>query len=123
MKGSAECSICPPGKKGGNISFYDSKDCAGDCHIGKYKDDGYFCKHCHKGTYQNKEGQKEETESISAWLYYPGVSPLHCFLKDLKRVRYTAASDEDALKAYMLVTKFENFRLLYVYHHYSQSFV
>ncbi len=57
---------------------------------------------------QNVEGQIEETESISAGLDYPGVSPLHCFLKDTKRARYTAASDEDALKAYELVTKYEN---------------
>ena len=28
---------------------------------------------------QDKEGQIEETESISAGLDYPGVSPLHCF--------------------------------------------
>ena len=59
---------------------------------------------------QNYEGQIEETESISAGLDYPGVSPLHCFLKDAKRARYTAANDEDALKAYKLVTKFENLR-------------
>ena len=57
---------------------------------------------------QNKEGQIEETESISAGLDYPGVSPLHCFLKDVKRARYTAASDEAALNAYKLVTKYEN---------------
>ena len=54
------------------------------------------------------EGQIEETESISAGLDYPGVSPLHCFLKDSKRARYTAVSDEDALNAYKIVTKFEN---------------
>ena len=41
---------------------------------------------------------------------YPGVSPLHCFLKDVKRARYTAASDEDALNAYKLVTKYENLK-------------
>ncbi len=57
---------------------------------------------------QNFEGQIEETESISAGLDYPGVSPLHCFLKDTRRARYTAASDEDALNAYKLVTKFES---------------
>ena len=57
---------------------------------------------------QDKMGQIEETESISAGLDYPGVSPLHCFLKDAKRARYTAVSDEDALKAYQLVTKYEN---------------
>ena len=32
------------------------------------------------------------------------------FLKDTKRARYTAASDEEALKAYVLVTKFEKIR-------------
>ena len=57
---------------------------------------------------QNSEGQIEETESISAGLDYPGVSALHCFLKDTKRARYTAASDEEALNAYQVVTKFEN---------------
>ncbi len=57
---------------------------------------------------QNTDGQIEETESISAGLDYPGVSPLHCFLKDVKRARYTAASDEEALDAYQLVTKHEN---------------
>ena len=56
---------------------------------------------------QSTEGQIEETESISAGLDYPGVSPLHCFLKDTKRARYTAATDEEALNAYKLVTKYE----------------
>ena len=56
---------------------------------------------------QNTEGQINETESISAGLDYPGVSPLHCFLKDTKRAKYTFATDEDALRAYKLVTKFE----------------
>ena len=57
---------------------------------------------------QDADGQIEETESISAGLDYPGVSPLHCFLKDTKRARYTSASDEEALNAYKIVTKFEN---------------
>ena len=57
---------------------------------------------------QDTEGQIEETESISAGLDYPGVSPLHCFLKDTKRARYTSASDEEALEAYQLVSKLEN---------------
>ena len=59
---------------------------------------------------QDSDGQIEETESISAGLDYPGISPLHCFLKDTKRARYTAASDEEALKAYQIVTKYENLR-------------
>ena len=57
---------------------------------------------------QDKEGQIGSTESISAGLDYPGISPLHCFLKDTKRARYTSASDEEALKAYQLVSKLEN---------------
>ena len=57
---------------------------------------------------QNIEGQINETESISAGLDYPGVSPIHCFLKDTKRAIYTYATDEEALKAYKLVTKFES---------------
>ena len=56
---------------------------------------------------QDKEGQINNTESISAGLDYPGVSPIHCFLKDTKRARYTSATDEEALNAYKLVTKHE----------------
>jgi len=57
---------------------------------------------------QNKEGQISNTESISAGLDYPGISPLHCFLKDAKRARYTSATDEKALAAYQLVTQLED---------------
>ncbi len=57
---------------------------------------------------QNREGQISETESISAGLDYPGISPLHCFLKDTKRARYTSATDEEALNAYKIVSKLEN---------------
>ena len=44
----------------------------------------------------------EET-SLFCGLDYPGILPLHCF-KDTKRARYMATSDEEALKAYKLVT-------------------
>ena len=57
---------------------------------------------------QNKEGQISKTESISAGLDYPGISPLHCFLKDAKRARYTSATDEEALAAFQMVTKLED---------------
>ena len=57
---------------------------------------------------QDKEGQISNTASISAGLDYPGISPVHCFLKDAKRARYTSATDEEALHAHQLVTKFEN---------------
>ena len=57
---------------------------------------------------QNKEGQISETDSISAGLDYPGISPLHCFLKDASRATYTSATDEEALAAFEMVTKLEN---------------
>ena len=56
---------------------------------------------------QDNDGQINETESISAGLDYPGVSPMHCFLKETKRAKYTYATDEEALSAYKLVTKLE----------------
>ena len=59
---------------------------------------------------QDKEGQISKTQSISAGLDYPGVSPLHCFLKDAKRARYTSASDEEALNAYKIIASMEKIR-------------
>ena len=56
---------------------------------------------------QDKEGQIGKTESISAGLDYPGISPIHCYLKDIKRARYTAISDEEALEAFKLVSSLE----------------
>lgn len=57
---------------------------------------------------QDKEGQISNTSSISAGLDYPGISPVHCFLKDTGRARYVSATDEEALHAHQLVTKYEN---------------
>jgi len=57
---------------------------------------------------QDSDGQIGETESLSSGLDYPSVSPLHCFLKDTGRARYTSATDEEALNAYKLVSKMEN---------------
>ncbi len=57
---------------------------------------------------QNSDGQINKTESISAGLDYPGVSPLHAMLMKAGRARYCAHTDEAALNAYKMVTKFEN---------------
>lgn len=48
---------------------------------------------------QDENGQIQETHSISAGLDYPGVGPEHSLLQAVGRVRYEAASDEDALDA------------------------
>ena len=48
---------------------------------------------------QDSEGQIHEAHSISAGLDYPGVGPVHSFLKDSKRVVYGSISDNEALSA------------------------
>ena len=55
----------------------------------------------------DSDGQINETKSISSGLDYPSVSPIHCFLKDVRRARYTSATDEEALDAFKLVTELE----------------
>jgi tryptophan synthase beta chain len=48
---------------------------------------------------QDKDGQIQETHSVSAGLDYPGVGPEHSLLLWAKRVRYEAATDQDSLDA------------------------
>lgn len=56
---------------------------------------------------QDKEGQISETHSISAGLDYPGVGPEHSYLKDVKRVKYDAVNDKEAVEAFLLLSKHE----------------
>ena len=56
---------------------------------------------------QNSDGQIEEAHSISAGLDYPGIGPEHSFLFDQKRVKYTSATDKEALKAFKYCCKKE----------------
>lgn len=49
-------------------------------------------------------GQILATHSVSAGLDYPGVGPEHAWLKDIKRVNYVVASDEEALQAFHQLT-------------------
>jgi len=45
------------------------------------------------------EGQIQETHSVSAGLDYPGVGPEHALLRQIGRVEYVSATDEEALAA------------------------
>ncbi|MGE8079352.1 tryptophan synthase subunit beta [Peribacillus loiseleuriae] len=56
---------------------------------------------------QNADGQIQEAHSISAGLDYPGVGPEHCFLKDENRVTYTSVTDDEALDAFVLLSREE----------------
>lgn len=56
---------------------------------------------------ENEDGQIIDTHSISAGLDYPGVGPEHAWLKDVGRVNYVDATDDEALDAFHLVTRTE----------------
>jgi tryptophan synthase beta chain len=56
---------------------------------------------------QDEHGQVTETYSVSAGLDYPGVGPEHVQLRDSGRASYTSVTDEDALHAFMLLSRSE----------------
>lgn len=56
---------------------------------------------------EDDNGQIIETHSISAGLDYPGVGPEHAWLKDIGRVQYEAATDDEALAAFHELTRIE----------------
>ena len=56
---------------------------------------------------QNEDGQIEDAHSISAGLDYPGIGPEHAWLKEIGRVSYVNATDQEALEAFKLCTRME----------------
>ncbi|MDE0931821.1 MAG: pyridoxal-phosphate dependent enzyme, partial [Halioglobus sp.] len=56
---------------------------------------------------QDSDGQIMDTHSISAGLDYPGVGPEHSWLKDIGRVNYVVANDDEALRAFHKLTRIE----------------
>ena len=56
---------------------------------------------------QDNDGQILDTHSVSAGLDYPGVGPEHAWLKDIGRVNYVAANDDEALAAFHRLTRVE----------------
>jgi tryptophan synthase beta chain len=56
---------------------------------------------------QDADGQILEGHSISAGLDYPGIGPEHAYLKETGRVDYVAATDEEAMEAFQLLTRIE----------------
>src|SRR5215218_8861245 len=56
---------------------------------------------------QDERGQIAATHSVSAGLDYPSIGPEHAYLHDAGRVAYVAASDEEALEAFSLLSQLE----------------
>jgi tryptophan synthase beta chain len=55
----------------------------------------------------NEDGQIELTHSVSAGLDYAAVGPEHSYLRDLGRVEYTYATDDEALQAFRTISETE----------------
>jgi tryptophan synthase beta chain len=56
---------------------------------------------------QDEYGQITETHSISAGLDYPGVGPEHSMLKDIRRAKYAVATDDEAVSAFLALSRNE----------------
>ncbi|CAN5874164.1 tryptophan synthase subunit beta [soil metagenome] len=56
---------------------------------------------------QDEFGQVIPTHSVSAGLDYPGIGAEHAWLADTGRAEYLAATDEEALDGFSLVSKLE----------------
>lgn len=56
---------------------------------------------------QDEAGNPSPVHSIASGLDYPGVGPQHCHLKDIGRVRYEVASDQECLDAFLALSRKE----------------
>lgn len=56
---------------------------------------------------QDKEGQIEESYSVSAGLDFPSVGPQHAHLAATGRATYESATDDEALEAFQLLARSE----------------
>lgn len=56
---------------------------------------------------QNEDGQMLDTWSISAGLDYIGVSPISAYLSDIGRMDVVAATDDEVIEAFKLVSRKE----------------
>jgi tryptophan synthase beta chain len=58
-------------------------------------------------TLLNASGDPASVHSCASGLDYPGVGPQHSFLKDLGRVRYETATDEEVIDAFFELSRCE----------------
>lgn len=56
---------------------------------------------------QNEKGDPAAVHSVASGLDYPGVGPFHSFLKDEGRVDYQTVNDQEAVSAYVLLSRLE----------------
>jgi tryptophan synthase beta chain len=58
-------------------------------------------------TILNAEGEPGKVHSCASGLDYPGVGPQHSYFKDIGRVRYETATDEEVIDAFFELSRME----------------
>jgi tryptophan synthase beta chain len=56
---------------------------------------------------QDEDGQIELTHSVSAGLDYAAIGPEHAYYRDLNRIQFAYATDDEVLEAFQLVSRTE----------------
>jgi len=56
---------------------------------------------------QDEQGEPLPVYSIASGLDYPAIGPEHAMLHDAGRVEYTAISDEEAMRAFFMLCRYE----------------
>ncbi len=56
---------------------------------------------------QDENGQIKPVHSISAGLDYPGIGPEHAYFYSIRRIKYVAINDNEAIEAFRYLTKTE----------------
>jgi len=54
---------------------------------------------------QDETGEPSAVNTVASGLDYPGVGPQHCYLKDIGRVEYKTANDEETIEAFMALSR------------------
>ncbi len=62
---------------------------------------------CKSYILQNPDGQIELTHSVSAGLDYAAIGPEHAYYRDLGRIDYAYATDDEVLEAFQLCSRSE----------------
>jgi len=56
---------------------------------------------------QDENGEAQPVYSIASGLDYPSVGPEHAFLHDVGRISYTSVTDEEAMEAFFMLSRYE----------------
>lgn len=56
---------------------------------------------------QDEKGEPLPVYSIASGLDYPAVGPEHAYLHDVGRVKYTYVNDEEAMRAFFMLSRYE----------------